>query len=58
MLTVGPAADGMIVGSRQRLLTHLRAGDADEAALEMEHHLRGLHYMARLTGSSASCART
>lgn len=48
MLTVGPAADGMIASSRRRLLEHLRAGHADEAALEMEKHLRGLHYMWRL----------
>ena len=53
MLTVGRAADGMIVGSHRRLLAHLRAGNADEAALEMEKHLRGLHYMWRLTRCSA-----
>lgn len=51
MTAVGPAADGMITSSRRRLLTHLRAGDADGAALEMEQHLRGLHYMWRLTGA-------
>jgi GntR family transcriptional regulator, transcriptional repressor for pyruvate dehydrogenase complex len=49
MIAVGPAADGMIVSSRHRLLAHMRAGDADGAALEMEQHLRGLHYMWRLT---------
>jgi pimeloyl-ACP methyl ester carboxylesterase len=53
MLTVGRAADGMIIGSHRRLLAHLRAGNADEAALEMEKHLRGLHYMWRLTRCSA-----
>ena len=53
MLTVGRAADGMIAGSRQRLLAHLRAGNAEEAALEMEKHLRALHYMWRLTRRSA-----
>jgi hypothetical protein len=26
----------------------LRAWDADGAAREMEHHLKGLHYMGRL----------
>ncbi len=52
MLTVGRGADGMIVGSRQRLLAHLRAGDAEKAALEMEKHLRGLRYMWRLTRRS------
>jgi hypothetical protein len=53
MTAVGPAADGMIASSRRRLLAHLRAGDAEEAALEMEKHLRGLHYMWRLTRCSA-----
>ncbi len=48
LLTVGPAADGMIVSSRRRLLAHLSAGEADGAALEMEAHLRVLHYMWRL----------
>jgi hypothetical protein len=48
MLAVGRAADGIIVSSRRRLLAHLRAGDGDGVALEMERHLRGLHYMWRL----------
>lgn len=48
MLAVGPAAGGMITSSRRRLLAHMGAGRADEAALEMEKHLRGLHYMWRL----------
>src|SRR5215475_8529318 len=48
MLAVGPAADGMIVSSRRRLLAHLRAGDGAGAALEMEKHLRVLLYMRRL----------
>jgi hypothetical protein len=48
MLAVGPAAGGMIASSRRRLLAHMAAGRADEAALEMEKHLRGLHYMWRL----------
>jgi DNA-binding GntR family transcriptional regulator len=52
MAAVGPAADGMIASSRRRLLAHLRAGDAELAALEMEKHLRGLHYMWRLTRCS------
>ena len=56
MLAVGRAADGMIVSSRRRLLAHLRAGDGDAAALEMERHLRGLLYMGRLAlpGSQAA----
>src|SRR5262252_2399543 len=48
LLAVGRAADGMIVSSRRRLLTHLRAGDGEGAALEMERHLRVLLYMWRL----------
>ena len=48
MLAVGRAADGMIVSSRRRLLAHLRAGDGEGAALEMERHLRVLLYMWRL----------
>ena len=41
-------AGGMTVSSRRRLLTQMRAGDGDAAALEMERHLRGLLYMRRL----------
>src|SRR5579859_6821575 len=52
ILTVGPAADGMILSSRRRLLDLIRAGDADEAAAEMEDHLRGLHFMWRLSRTS------
>jgi GntR family transcriptional regulator, transcriptional repressor for pyruvate dehydrogenase complex len=48
VLRVGPAADGIILSSRRRLLRQLRAWDADGAAMEMEHHLKGLHYMGRL----------
>jgi DNA-binding FadR family transcriptional regulator len=48
MIAAGRAADGMIASSRQRLLSHLRAGDAEAAALEMEKHLRVLHYIWRL----------
>jgi hypothetical protein len=58
ILAVGPAADGMIASSRRRLLAHLRAAHADEAALEMEKHLTGLHYMWRLTRCSAPSLRT
>jgi hypothetical protein len=54
MLAVGHAADGMIVSSRRRLLAHLRAGDGEGAALEMEAHLRVLHYMWRLARPSSS----
>ena len=48
MCTVGPVANGMITSSRRRLIDRMRAGDADGAALEMENHLRALHYMWRL----------
>ena len=50
MVAAGPAADGMIKSSRRRLLGLIRAGDADGAAAEMEHHLRALRFMARLVG--------
>jgi DNA-binding GntR family transcriptional regulator len=48
VLTVGPAADGIILSSRRRLLRQLKAWDAEGAAREMEHHLQGLHFMGRL----------
>jgi GntR family transcriptional regulator, transcriptional repressor for pyruvate dehydrogenase complex len=50
MVTVGPATNGMIRSSRRRLLALMRAGDADGAAVEMERHLRGLCFMALLSG--------
>ena len=53
MITVGPVADGIILSSRRRLLELIRAGDADGAAAEMEQHLRRLHFMWRLSRSSA-----
>jgi hypothetical protein len=52
MGAVGPAANGMIASSRRRLLMRLRYRDADGAALEMENHLRALHYMWRLARSA------
>jgi DNA-binding FadR family transcriptional regulator len=52
MLTVGPAADGIILSSRRRLLDLIRVGDADGAAAEMEQHLRLLHFMWRVSRSS------
>jgi DNA-binding GntR family transcriptional regulator len=48
MRMVGPVANGMISGSRQRLLTCLDTGNTDGAAQEMENHLRTLHFMAML----------
>jgi len=50
-MTVGPAADGIILSSRRRLLRQLTAWDADGAALEMERHLERLHFMERLASS-------
>ena len=54
MYTAGPAANGMITSSRQRLLARLRAGDADGAAMEVEQHLRILHYMGRLATAGSA----
>lgn len=45
----GPAADGIILNSRHRLLRHLRAGDPEAAGHEMETHLRALCFMERLS---------
>jgi DNA-binding FadR family transcriptional regulator len=41
MVPVGPAADGIILSSRRRLLALIRAGEADDVAREMEQHLGG-----------------
>ena len=51
MIGSGRAADGIVVNSRRRMLAHLRAGDAEEAAYEMEKHLRVLRFMRRLAAS-------
>jgi DNA-binding FadR family transcriptional regulator len=53
MVAAGRGVAGMIAGSRRRLLAHLLAGDAEAAALEMEEHLRVLHFLWRLTTSRA-----
>jgi hypothetical protein len=52
MVAAGPMADGMIKSSRRRLLALIRACDADGAAAEMEHHLRGLRLRAREPGAA------
>jgi DNA-binding GntR family transcriptional regulator len=39
IVTVGPAADGIILSSRHRLLALMRAGDADGVAREMKQHI-------------------
>jgi DNA-binding GntR family transcriptional regulator len=48
-VAAGPGADGIIRGSRRRLIGHLRAGDAEAAGQEMERHLRMLSLMERLS---------
>ena len=53
MIAVGPAADGIILSSRRRLLDLVRAGDAEGAAAEMEKHLHRLRFMWRVSRSSA-----
>jgi DNA-binding GntR family transcriptional regulator len=53
LMAVGPVADGIILSSRRRLLRQLRVGDAGGAAGEMEHHLKGLHFMERLACSAS-----
>jgi DNA-binding FadR family transcriptional regulator len=54
LIDVGRVADGMVTGSRQRLLAYLQAGDADAAEQETESHLRVLHYLARLATSATT----
>jgi GntR family transcriptional regulator, transcriptional repressor for pyruvate dehydrogenase complex len=56
MINVGRAADGIVIGSRKLMLAHLLAGNADAAALEMESHLRVLHFMDRLAAPPAQRA--
>lgn len=51
MIGAGRAADGIVINSRKRMLVHLRAGDPDEAAYEMEKHLRILRFMRRLAAT-------
>jgi DNA-binding FadR family transcriptional regulator len=53
MVTVGPAADGIILSSRRRLLALMRVRDADAVAREIEQHLGGLLWMRCMSGSSA-----
>jgi hypothetical protein len=48
MIAVGRVADGVIGNSRERLFAHLRVGDAEAAALEMEECLRILYWLCRL----------
>ncbi len=46
MVTVGPAADGIIASSCRRLLALIGARDADGAGQEMERHVEGLRSAA------------
>jgi DNA-binding GntR family transcriptional regulator len=48
-MAAGPAADGIILNSRRRLIGYLHAGDAEAAGLEIEKHLRVLRFMERLS---------
>ena len=57
MLGAGRVADNIVINSRRRMLGSLRCGDLEDAAVEMERHLRTLSFMARLCGSHASSAR-
>jgi DNA-binding FadR family transcriptional regulator len=52
-LAVGPAADGMILSSRRRLLRCLRIRDVDGAGREVERHLRGLYDVWLLAGPAS-----
>lgn len=58
-VAAGPGADGIILGSRRRLLRHLRAGDAEAAGQEVEAHLRALRFMGRISrgGGRKAAAR-
>ena len=58
-VAAGPGADGIILGSRRRLLRHLRAGDGEAAGQEMEAHLRALRFMGRISrgGGRKAAAR-
>jgi len=48
MLGAGRVADNMVINSRQRMLASLRCRNVEDAALEMERHLRILSFMGRV----------
>jgi len=48
MIAAGRAADFIVINSRKRVLASLRAGDANEASVKMEEHLRLLGFIWRL----------
>src|ERR1700722_11758718 len=54
MIGAGQAADVIVVNSRKRMLAHLRAGNAAEAAREMENHLSALNFLGRLAITDAA----
>jgi GntR family transcriptional regulator, transcriptional repressor for pyruvate dehydrogenase complex len=56
-MMVGPAADGIILSSRRRLLRELRAWDADGAAREVERHLGVLHFIGCVVACGADSGR-
>jgi DNA-binding GntR family transcriptional regulator len=51
MADAGRIADNMVINSRRRMLASLDSGHLEEAALEMERHLRVLSFMGRLCGA-------
>jgi DNA-binding GntR family transcriptional regulator len=58
MVTVGPAADGIIASSRRRLLALIGARDADGAGREMERHVEGLRSAATQATAMAGLIHT
>lgn len=52
MVMAGPAAEDIIIGSRSRLLRHLRARDEENAAAEIEDYLARLDDMRDQTASA------
>jgi DNA-binding GntR family transcriptional regulator len=51
MVTAGPVSGRLAANSRKRLLASLFAGDSEEAAQEMESHLRMLRFLGRFADS-------
>ena len=52
MVAVGPVVDRMTASSCRCLLSHLRVGDAEGVALELEKQLRVFYFMWRLATCS------
>jgi DNA-binding GntR family transcriptional regulator len=53
MAAVGRGGDFVVINSRKRMLIHIRAGNASDAAAEMEEHIRILQFLRRLAVGSA-----